>query len=85
MSGLAGGLGAAPVSEGYNDGRSLPGLVEDEPINDLNNAKNPKIPLLTGITKDETRRAVRGKAKLIFVRCLANMNRYICRTFEERY
>ncbi|KAJ8934125.1 hypothetical protein NQ314_013584, partial [Rhamnusium bicolor] len=60
MSGLSGGLGSAPVSEGYNDGRSLPGLVEDEPINDLNKEKNPRIPLLTGITRDETKRAVRG-------------------------
>ncbi|KAJ8925837.1 hypothetical protein NQ315_009689 [Exocentrus adspersus] len=60
MSGLSGGLGAAPVSEGFNDGRSLPGLVEDEPINDLNKEKNPKIPLLTGITRDETKRAVKG-------------------------
>lgn len=67
MSGLSGGLGTAPVSEGYNDGRSLPGLVEDEPINDLNNAKNPKIPLLTGITRDETKRAVRGTDNFIFV------------------
>lgn len=66
MSGLTGGLGAAPVSEGYNDGRSLPGFVEDEPINDLKNAKNPKIPLLTGITRDETKRAVRGTVDLFF-------------------
>ncbi|KAJ8941723.1 hypothetical protein NQ318_023319 [Aromia moschata] len=63
VGGLSGGLGSAPVSEGYNDGRSLPGLIEDEPINDLNNKRNPRIPLLTGVTRDETKGAVRGHLK----------------------
>lgn len=61
MSGLSGELGSAPVAEGFNDGRSLPGMVQDKPMNDLEKANNPKIPLLTGICKDETKKAVRGK------------------------
>ncbi|KAJ8970930.1 hypothetical protein NQ317_017248 [Molorchus minor] len=60
MSSLSGGLGSAPVSEGFNDGRSLPGFIEDEPINDLNKENHPKIPLLTGVTRDETKRAIQG-------------------------
>lgn len=60
MLGLSGGLGSAPVAEGYNDGRSLPGFVQDDPKNDLEKSKNPKIPLLTGICKDETVKAVKG-------------------------
>ncbi|KAG5886054.1 hypothetical protein JTB14_009503 [Gonioctena quinquepunctata] len=63
MSGLSGDLGSAPVHEGFNDGRSLPGVVEDEPMNDLEKKKNPKVPLLTGIVKDETKKAVRGYLK----------------------
>lgn len=61
MSGLSGGLGTAPVAEGFNDGRSLPAIVQDEPMNDLEKSNNPKIPLLTGICKDETSKAVKGK------------------------
>lgn len=60
MSGLSGELGSAPVAEGFNDGRSLPGIVQDKPINDLEKSNNPKIPLLTGICKDETSKAVKG-------------------------
>lgn len=61
VSGLNGRLGAAPVSEGRNDGRSLPGLVESDPIESLYEQDNPKIALLTGVTKDETKKAVNGK------------------------
>lgn len=65
MSGLSGDLGAAPVHEGYNDGRSLPGVVEANPIEDLDKSNNPKIPLMTGICRDETKRAVKGKIESV--------------------
>ncbi|XP_060525790.1 carboxylesterase 4A-like isoform X2 [Cylas formicarius] len=61
VSGLDGKLGPTPVTEGVNDGRSLPGLVEHDPIRSLHAGDNPKIPLLTGVTKDETKRAVLGQ------------------------
>lgn len=61
LSGLSGDLGCAPVAEGYNDGRSLPGIIQGDPMSDLYKQKQPQIPLLTGITKDETKRAVKGK------------------------
>lgn len=67
MSGLSGDLGSAPVHEGYNDGRSLPGVVEAKPMDDLEKSNNPKIPLMTGICKDETKRAVKGIR--IFIYC----------------
>lgn len=60
VSGLNGRLAAAPVAEGLNDGRSLPGLIEDDPVESVYKQENAKIPLLTGVTKDETRRAVKG-------------------------
>lgn len=61
MGSLGGRLGTAPVTEGRNDGRSLPGLVQEEAMDDMDKGVNPKIPLMTGICKDETKRAVKGK------------------------
>nr|XP_969988.2 PREDICTED: carboxylesterase 1E [Tribolium castaneum] len=60
VSGLAGKLGSAPVFEGRRDGRSLPPVAEVEPVNDPESTQK-KIPLLTGITKDETKRACHGQ------------------------
>jgi carboxylesterase type B len=62
ISGLAGKLGSAPVFEGRRDGRSLPPVAENEPLNDPDSAHS-RIPLLTGITKDETKRACQGQYK----------------------
>lgn len=61
ISGLSGLLTPSPVSEGNNDGRSLPGFVEMKPLDSLTQAKIPNIPLLTGVTRDETGNAVNGK------------------------
>ncbi|CAG9813114.1 unnamed protein product [Phaedon cochleariae] len=77
MSGLSGNLGGSPVTEGVNDGRSLPGLVENEPINDLEKENNPKIPLLTGIVKDETKRAVKGYMNEDIIKKLKTVPNYI--------
>ncbi|CAG9859458.1 unnamed protein product [Phyllotreta striolata] len=63
MGGLGGGLGSAPVTEGRNDGRSLPGLVQEDALDEMDKGDNPKVPLLTGICKDETRRAVKGQIR----------------------
>lgn len=54
-------MAAAPVAEGQNDGRSLPGIVEVDPVESMYHQENPKIPILTGVTRDETKRAVTGK------------------------
>lgn len=62
VSALAGKLGSAPVFEGRRDGRSLPPVAEVEPITDPETSEK-KIPLLTGITKDETKRACQGQLK----------------------
>ncbi|KRT82713.1 hydrolase [Oryctes borbonicus] len=58
LSGLSGLLSPSPVAEGVNDGRSLPAMVQREPLDDMSDGRRPNIPLLTGITKDETKRAV---------------------------
>nr|XP_022902159.1 esterase E4-like [Onthophagus taurus] len=63
ISGMSGLLSASPVTEGANDYRSLPSAVQYQPINDLTNGNSPQIPLLTGITKDETKRAVENRYK----------------------
>lgn len=60
VSGLSGLLGAAPIAEGRHDGRFLPSIVEMQPLGGLAEGKFPKIPLLTGITKDETKKACHG-------------------------
>lgn len=39
----------------------MPGLIEDDPMNDLYKQHQPEIPLLTGITKDETKKVIHGK------------------------
>ncbi|KAK9886688.1 hypothetical protein WA026_017608 [Henosepilachna vigintioctopunctata] len=57
QNGMAGGLGSAPVHEGRHDGRSLPSLVQNKPMEDMENNNIPKIPLLLGTTKDETKKA----------------------------
>ncbi|XP_056648857.1 liver carboxylesterase 1 [Diorhabda sublineata] len=60
MGGLSGGLNSAPVTEGVNDGRSLPGLVQKDALYEMDEGKQSKIPLLTGMCRDETKRAVKG-------------------------
>ncbi|KAI4467459.1 carboxylesterase [Holotrichia oblita] len=63
LSGLSGLLGSSPAIEGVNDGRSLPGLIQRDPLEDMSAGRRPSIPLLTGTTRDETKRAVNDKFK----------------------
>lgn len=63
MGGLSGGLNSAPVTEGINDGRALPGLVQQDALYEMDEGKQSKIPLLTGMCRDETKRAVKGPLK----------------------
>lgn len=58
VSGLGGLINAAPAVEGIHDGRSLPPMIQQQPMDQMRYRKLPKIPLLTGVTKDETKRAV---------------------------
>ncbi|KAF2885402.1 hypothetical protein ILUMI_20800 [Ignelater luminosus] len=60
-SGLQGRLGSIPVTELQYDGRSLPPMVEGEPLDKMHHKEIPKIPLLTGVTKDETKNAINGQ------------------------
>lgn len=61
VSGLNGVLGTAPSSEGRFDGRSLPPAVEKPPIEEMSEGNVPNVPLLLGVTKDETKRAIEGE------------------------
>lgn len=63
VSGLGGLVNTAPAVEGFHDGRGLPPMIQQPPMDQMRYRKLPKIPLLTGVTKDETKRAVHSKKK----------------------
>jgi hypothetical protein len=62
LAGITGLLGPAPCIEGGNDGRFLPNFLPESPLDGLQTGKFPNIPLLTGVTKDETASALFGKS-----------------------
>ncbi|XP_063975237.1 pyrethroid hydrolase Ces2a-like [Diachasmimorpha longicaudata] len=53
-------LAAGPVVEGRDDERALPNLMTDTPESVLSLGNFPKIPLLTGVVKDETGGSIAG-------------------------
>lgn len=61
VTGLAGVLGPGPVIDGKDDLRSLPNFMTQEPASALRLGSFPKIPLLTGVMKDETAGAIFGR------------------------
>lgn len=77
QNGMGGGLGAAPVNEGRHDGRSLPRLVQNKPMDDMEKGNTPKIPLLLGTTKDETKRACTSVYKNDIVDALTTIPNFL--------
>lgn len=61
LAGLTGLLGSAPVSDGGYDERFLPSFLVKKPTDVLKLGEFPNIPLLTGVTKDETSTAILGE------------------------
>ncbi|XP_023713504.1 para-nitrobenzyl esterase isoform X2 [Cryptotermes secundus] len=61
LAGITGLLGPAPCTEGANDGRFLPNFLSESPLDGLQSGKFPNIPLLTGVTRDETAPILFGK------------------------
>ncbi|XP_023943805.1 carboxylesterase 3 [Bicyclus anynana] len=57
---ISGRAGSGPRTEGKDDERGLPPLVEEEPSESLKK-KRQKSPMLTGVVSAETARAVYGK------------------------
>lgn len=51
---MTGSVGYGPSVERPADGRSLPGFLEENPQEVMKNGTFKKVPLLTGVTKDET-------------------------------
>lgn len=51
---MTGGVGYGPVVETPAKERSLPGFIEEHPRIVFNNGTFKKVPLLTGVTRDET-------------------------------
>lgn len=54
IRGLSGSTGYEPSKEKSTNERSLPGFLESNPTDDLVNGTFPEIPLLLGVTRDET-------------------------------
>jgi len=54
-------LNVGPAVEGHNDGRFLPNFILDSPLRLLKKHKSPKIPMLTGVNKLETKSGILGK------------------------
>ncbi|XP_030750699.1 liver carboxylesterase 1 [Sitophilus oryzae] len=77
VSGMNGRTGARPVAEGTNDDRSLPGFIEYDPVESMYKRSNPHIPLLTGVTKDETKKAVNGHFKEDIVKRLSSIPNFL--------
>lgn len=51
---MTGSVGYGPVVETPASGRALPGFIEEHPRDVFNNGTFKKVPLLTGVTRDET-------------------------------
>lgn len=51
---MTGNVGYGPAIEQHADRRSLPGILEENPTDVMKNGAIKKVPLLTGVTKDET-------------------------------
>lgn len=51
---MTGNVGYGPSIEQQADRRSLPGFLVENPIDVMKNGTFKKVPLLTGVTKDET-------------------------------
>lgn len=58
---LNGMVGYQPTIEGIDNNRSLPGFLQDDPRNVIKNGTFKIVPLLTGVTRDETANAINIK------------------------
>lgn len=55
---MNGNIGYQPIVEGKDDRRSLPGFLDENPRYVIGNGTFKKVPLLTGVTRDETANAI---------------------------
>lgn len=58
---MNGNVGYQPIVEGQDDHRSLPGFLDDNPRYVVGNGTFKKVPLLTGVNRDETANAINLK------------------------
>lgn len=59
---MSGMVGYQPLINGDDNGRSLPGFLQDDPRDVIRNGTFKTVPLLTGVTRDETANAIDVKA-----------------------
>jgi carboxylesterase type B len=64
---LSGSVGYEPVVEGEDDKRALPGIITEKPDDALKNKSFRKVPLLIGVTKDETANGIVRKKEVVLV------------------
>lgn len=55
---MNGNVGYHPSIEGKDNQRSLPGFLQEDPRYVVGNGTFKKVPLLTGVTRDETANAI---------------------------
>lgn len=58
VKGLSGGVAFNPHKEEQDDNRGLPGFLTEEPAEQIMEKRLPEIPLLIGVTKEETGNAI---------------------------
>lgn len=58
---MNGNVGYQPIVEGKENHRSLPGFIEENPRYVVGNGTFRKVPLLTGVNRDETANAINLK------------------------
>lgn len=58
---MTGSAGYGPAVESPAKERSLPGFIEEHPRDVFNNGTFKKVPLLTGVTRDETANGINVK------------------------
>lgn len=55
---MNGNVGYSPLIEQKDNQRSLPGFLQEDPRYVIGNGTFKKVPLLTGVTRDETANAI---------------------------
>lgn len=58
---MHGMVGYQPTIDGSDNDRSLPGFLQDDPRDVIENGSFKIVPLLTGVTRDETANAINIK------------------------
>ncbi|XP_060869030.1 fatty acyl-CoA hydrolase precursor, medium chain isoform X2 [Metopolophium dirhodum] len=84
LTGLGSLLNVGPAVEGHNDGRFLPNFILDSPLRLLKKHKLPKIPMLTGVNKLETKSGILGKYRNQVIDNLNKIPDYVNKVLPQK-